>query len=67
MRSTRRTPRRTTLRTAAVVVGAATVLALPVGSAGSGSGSGSGVVASAGAAGPGFAVLTGREPGGGRG
>ncbi|MFJ5022810.1 hypothetical protein [Streptomyces goshikiensis] len=33
MRSTRRTPRRTTLRTAAVVVGAAAVLAVPVGSA----------------------------------
>ncbi|MFD6467523.1 hypothetical protein [Streptomyces goshikiensis] len=33
MRSTRRTPCRTTLRTAAVVVGAAAVLAVPVGSA----------------------------------
>ncbi|MEU8938856.1 hypothetical protein AB0C97_12550 [Streptomyces goshikiensis] len=45
MRSTRRTPRRTTLRTAAVVVGAAAVLAVPVGSAFADSSAGVGVVA----------------------
>ncbi|AYV28905.1 hypothetical protein HET69_28975 [Streptomyces sp. CJ_13] len=43
MRSTRRTPRRTTLRTAAVVVGAAAVLAVPVGSAFADSSAGAGV------------------------
>ncbi|MFH8637985.1 hypothetical protein [Streptomyces goshikiensis] len=45
MRSTRRTPRRTTLRTAAVVVGAAAVLAVPVGSAFADSSAGVGAVA----------------------
>ncbi|OKI33753.1 hypothetical protein A6A28_07550 [Streptomyces sp. CB03578] len=45
MRSTRRTPCRTTLRTAAVVVGAAAVLAVPVGSAFADSSAGVGAVA----------------------